>query len=110
MTAGPEVAELRVDSPPVYEVEPVIEPGDETKDVIIEAVTTPIDRDAFESLKSENSQLFLYGEIAFSDLIGEDYVQTFCFAYKFAAKRFVRCAGRYNKRSRVTPPRSYFRR
>ncbi len=45
--------------------------------------------------------LFLYGEIAFSDLLGEDYVQTFCFAYSFDAKRFIRWAGRYNKRVRA---------
>jgi hypothetical protein len=56
---------------------------------------------AFEA----NSHLFLYGEIAFSDLLGEDYVQTFCFVYNFHAKRFVRWAGRYNKRARATAPR-----
>lgn len=100
MVAGP-----RVDFLARYDVEPVVEPGDETKQVFIEPVTIPIDRAAFESLKSGNSHLFLYGEIAFSDLLGEDYVQTFCFAYNFHAKRFVRWAGRYNKRARSTAPK-----
>jgi hypothetical protein len=88
-----------------YDVEPVIEPGDETKQVFTATVTIPIDRAAFESLKSSNSHLFLHGEIAFSDLLGEDYVQTFRFAYNFHVKRFVRWAGRYNKRARATAPR-----
>jgi hypothetical protein len=52
-------------------------------------VTIPIDRAAFESLKSGNSHLFLHEEIAFSGLLGEDYVQTFRFAYNFHVKRFV---------------------
>ena len=65
-------------------------------------MTIPIDKAAFESLKSGNSHLFLYGEIAFSDLLGEDYVQPFCFAYNFNVKRFVLWAGRYNKRGRAT--------
>ena len=99
------VEELRVDFLARYDVEPVVEPGDETKQVFTETVTIPIDRAAFESLTSGNSHLFLYGEIAFSDLLGEDYVQTFCFAYNFHAKRFVRWAGRYNKRARATAPR-----
>jgi hypothetical protein len=97
------VEEPRIDYLVRYEVEPVIEPGDETKQVFTEPVSIPIDRAAFESLKSGNSHLFLYGEIAFSDLLGEDYVQTFRFAYNFHAKRFVRWAGRYNKRVRATP-------
>jgi hypothetical protein len=46
-----------------------------------------------------------HGEIAFSDLLGEDYVQTFRFAYNLHVKRFVRWAGRYNKRARATAPR-----
>ena len=96
------VEEPRIDYLVRYEVEPVIEPGDETKQVFTEPVSIPIDRAAFESLKSGNSHLFLYGEIAFSDLLGEDYVQTFRFAYNFHAKRFVRWAGRYNKRVRAT--------
>jgi hypothetical protein len=99
------VEEPRVDFLARYDVEPVVEPGDETKQVFTETVTNPIDRAAFESLKSGNSHLFLYGEIAFSDLLGEDYVQTFCFAYNFHAKRFVRWAGRYNKRVRATAPK-----
>jgi hypothetical protein len=98
------VEELRVDFLARYDVEPVVEPGDETKQVFTETVTIPIDRAAFESLTSGNSHLFLHGEIAFSDLLGEDYVQTFCFAYNFHAKRFVRWAGRYNKRARATAP------
>ena len=53
------------------------------------------------SALSGNSHLFPYGEIAFSDLPNEDYVQTVCFAYNFHAKRFVRWAGRYNKRARA---------
>ena len=78
------VAEPRVDFLARYDVEPVIEPGEETKQVFTLTVTIPIDKLAFESLRSGNSFLFLYGEIAFSDLLGEDYVQTFCFAYSFA--------------------------
>ena len=71
------VPKPRVDFLARYDVEPVIEPGDETKQVFTEPVTIPIDdRVAFESLKSGNSHLFLYGEIAFSDLLGVDYVQT----------------------------------
>lgn len=99
------VEEPRVDFLARYDVEPVVEPGDETKQAFTETVTIPIDRTAFESLTSGNSHFFLYGEIAFSDLLGEDYVQSFCFAYNFRAKRFVRWAGRYNKRTRATAPR-----
>jgi hypothetical protein len=84
----------RVDHLARYDVEPVIELGEEAKQVFTERVTTPIDKDAFESLKSGNSHLFLYGEIAFSDLLGVDYVQTFCFAYYYDAKQFVRWEGR----------------
>ena len=42
------------------------------------------------------------GEIAFSDLLGVDYVQTFCIAYYYDAKQFVRWEGRYNRRARAT--------
>ena len=98
------VEEPRVDFLAQYDVEPVIEPGEETKQVFTGTVTIPIDKAAFESLKSGNSHLFLYGEIAFSDLLGQDYVQTFRFAYNFHAKRFVRWAGRYNKRAHATAP------
>ena len=48
-----------------YDVEPVIEPGDETKQVFTATVTIPIDRAAFESLKSGNSHLFLHGRSLF---------------------------------------------
>ncbi len=92
----------RVDHLARYDVEPVIEAGEETKETFVETVTIPIDKAAFKSLKGGDSHLFLYGEIAFSDLLGEDYVQTFCFAYNFDAKQFVRWEGRYNRRARAT--------
>lgn len=94
------VEEPRVDYLARYAVQPVIEPGEETKKAFTETVAIPIDKVAFESLKSGNSHLFLYGEIAFSDLLGVDYVQTFCFAYYYGAKQFVRWEGRYNRRAR----------
>jgi hypothetical protein len=100
------VAEPRVDFLARFDVEPVIEPGKITDKPVSQTVNIPIDPAAFESLREGNSHLFLYGEIAFSDLLGEDYVQTFCFAYNFQAERFVRAAGRHNKRTRaplVTP-------
>jgi hypothetical protein len=59
------VEELRVDFLARYDVEPVVEPGDETKQVFTETVTIPIDRAAFESLTSGNSHLFLYGRSLF---------------------------------------------
>jgi hypothetical protein len=92
----------RVDCLARYDVEPVIEPGEETKKPYAAKVTIPIDKLAFESLKNGNSHLFLYGEIAFSDLLGADYVQTFGFAYIYPAKQFVPLGGRYNKRVRTT--------
>jgi hypothetical protein len=95
------VAEPRVDFLARFDVEPVIKPGEETEQTFTQTVTVPIDKLAFESLKSGKSHLFLYGEIAFSDLLGEDYVQTFCFAYNFQAQRFVRWGGGYNKRARA---------
>jgi hypothetical protein len=95
------VAEPRVDFLARYDVEPVIEPGKETYKPVSETLNIPIDRTAFESLRKDESHLFLYGEIAFSDLLGEDYVQTFCFAYNLQAERFVRWGGRYNKRARA---------
>ena len=91
----------RVDFLARFDVEPVIEPGAETKQTFPVKVTIPIDREGFESLKGSNSHLFLYGEIGFSDLLGEDFVQTFCFFYNFDAKQFVRAAGRYNRRARA---------
>ena len=97
-----EMLEPRVDFLAQYDVEPVIEAGEETKETFVEKVTIPIDKAAFKSLKDGNSHLFLYGEIAFSDLLGVDYVQTFCFAYNFKAKQFVRWEGRYNRRARAT--------
>ena len=60
------VPKPRVDFLARYDVEPVIEnPVTRQKQVFTEPVTIPIDRSAFESLKSGNSYLFLYGEIAF---------------------------------------------
>ena len=91
----------RVDFLARFDVEPVIEPGADTKQTFPVKVTIPIDKEGFESLKGSNSHLFLYGEIAFSDLLGEDFVQTFCFFYNFNAKQFVRAAGRYNRRARA---------
>jgi hypothetical protein len=96
------VPEPRVDFRARFNIEPVIEDGDETKEVFSQTVTVPIDKLAFKSLKSGASYLFLYGEIAFSDLLGADYVQTFCFAYDFLLERFVRWGGRYNKRTRTS--------
>jgi hypothetical protein len=98
------VEEPQVDFLVRYDVEPVIEPGEETQQAFTAKVTTPIDEIAFASLRKGDSYLFLYGEIAFADLLGEDYVQNFRFTYNFDAKRFVRSAGRYNRRSRPTRP------
>lgn len=98
------VLEPRVDFLARYDVEPVVGPSGETK-AYTATVTVPIDRVAFESLKNRNSYLFLHGEIAFADLLGVDYIQTFCFAYDFSAKRFIRWAGRYNKRTRIDTQR-----
>src|SRR4029077_5272758 len=96
------VEEPRVDYLARYDVQPVIEPGKETEKPFTERLTIPIDKLALESLKGGNRHLFLYGEIAFSDLLGADYIQTFCFAYYYRAKQFVRWEGRYNKRVRAT--------
>ena len=86
-----------------FDVEPVIEPGKLTEQDFTQKLAIPIDKQAFESLQADNSRLFLFGEIAFSDLLGADYVQSFCFAYNFKARQFVRWTGNYNKRTRSKP-------
>lgn len=84
-------------------LEPIIEAGQETRQPITRALQIPIEKADFYSLRDGESRLFLYGEIAFSDLVGTDYVQTFCFAYDFRSKSFIQWAGKYNRR-RIAQP------
>jgi hypothetical protein len=95
-----------VDSPRLdfagdYAVEPVIEAGKTSHQKFSRQLTVPIDKDGYSSIKSGRSFVFLYGEIVFSDLLGEDYNQKFCFYYNFKSRGFVRYEGQYNRRIKL---------
>jgi hypothetical protein len=97
------IPEPRVDFLAEPVLEPIIEASQETRQPITKTLQIPIGKDAFRSLRNGESRLFLYGEIAFSDLLGTDYVQTFCFAYDFPSKGFIQWAGKYNRRRTAQP-------
>ncbi len=96
----------RVDFLKSYAVEPVVDPGETTNETFTKRIVIPIDDVAFESLRVSGSRLFFYGESDFSDLLGNSYIETFCFAYDFNADRFVRWGSAYNKRTRKEPDAS----
>jgi hypothetical protein len=57
-------------------------------------------REDYANLKEGHSYLYIYGEVAFSDVGGIEYLQTFALAWDFKRKAFIPLDARYNKRLR----------
>jgi hypothetical protein len=83
---------------PDYVIDPVIEAGTESKTTFSQMLKVEIDKASFELIRMEKRHLFLFGEIAFSDVSGTDYIQRFGFYYDFRSKMFVRAGAKYNGR------------
>jgi hypothetical protein len=97
------VAKPRVEFLANYAIEPIVDPQAETARQFTQQLIIPIDRDANDSITKGDSHIFLYGEIVFSDVLGTDYIQTFCLSYDRHAKRFVPLGSKYNRRTRQKP-------
>jgi hypothetical protein len=82
-----------------YEVDHVIDAGETGNRTYTCRTEINISNDARDSITNGKSFLFLYGEIDFSDLIDNRYIQTFCLVYRPKERIFIRHgpAG-YNKR------------
>jgi hypothetical protein len=83
-----------------HAVEPVLEAGQHTSRTFTKVVTVPISREAYRSIQAATSRLFLYGEVIFADIFGNDYTQTFCLAWDNSSKGFIPWSSRYNQRKR----------
>ena len=88
---------------PDYVVDQVIEAGTESKTIFSKMLRVTIDKGSFEWIRMEKRHLFLFGEIAFSDVSGADYIQSFGFYYDFSSKMFVRAGTKYNSRRLEQP-------
>ena len=90
----------RVDILADYAVDYILPVGEETKKTFSKEVRIPIDLMAYKSIKANNSRIFLYGEIKFTDVFGNSYIQSFCLASDYAGKGFIPWGAEYNKRER----------
>jgi hypothetical protein len=84
-----------------FAVQPILEPKSETERVFNKTLNLyPLDRAAFESIRAAQSRLFVYGEIIYSDIVGNDYLQSFCLAWDFRSRGFIPWFAKYNQRKR----------
>jgi hypothetical protein len=97
MVESPDVSHIRD-----FAVDYLVAPGDVTYGTFSRTIRVPIDVTAFNSIAENNSRLFFYGEITYSDVFGFEYSQTFCFAYDYRTQRFMSWGAGYNKRTRKT--------
>lgn len=79
--------------------EPVLEPNGVSGSYRT-GMLNPIDFIGIESIEVRKSHIFFYGEIEFSDLLGNDYVQTFCLVWHPQIGRFIPWRPKYNQRKR----------
>lgn len=88
-----------------YVVDAVLASNSATTKEFSKKVGNPISEEAAESIKATNSWLFLYGEVKYADIFGDDWLQPFCLAWHPDRKGFLPWGVERNRRVKITPKR-----
>ena len=87
--------------------DPLIEAGKISEHEIQRKMSNKISRDDHRSIMIGGAQIYLRGQIVFSDIFGNRYQQVFCLLWGPVTKKFMAWGPDRNRRKRISGPRRY---